>query len=246
MRLKEPLYGIRVAQLHVLIHFGFAIQMILLDMNVITFSQKSLRYRYQFKSLKFMNDPALCESLEKKLNIRKDLTNIVYHTQDALSNKTIYQILLVVHILSFILMFVEQILIKYRLLLVCKNFLRSVPINLFYLTTLIYCIFKNNLKCKYSDDIEDYIYEVWIKYEITIFFCWIKSSMVFLFFVYISKFKSHMKDLEEALAIEDVWDSKNSKDILHYFKFESDFFSLCICFLINDLDTIYKILSNGD
>jgi len=55
-----------------------------------------------------------------------------------------------------------------------------------------------------------------------------------------------MKDLEEALAIEDVWDSKNSKDILHYFKFESDFFSLCICFLINDLDTIYKILSNGD
>ena len=149
MRLKEPLYGIRVAQLHVLIHFGFAIQMILQDMNVITFSQKALRYTYQFKSLKFMNDPAKCESLEKNLNVRKDLTNIVYHTRDALSNKTIYQILLVVHILSFILMFVEQILIKYRLLPVCKNFLRSVPINLFYLTTLIYCIFKNSCPLLY-------------------------------------------------------------------------------------------------
>ena len=129
-------------------------------------------------------------------------------------------------------MFVEKILKKYRLLLVCGNFLRSVPINLFYLTTLIYCIYKNRLTCKYDEDIEIFKYEVWIEYEISTFFCWILSSMIFLFFVYITKFNSNMKEVDETLAIEDVWDSKNSKDALHYFKFESDFLSLCFWNLI--------------
>ena len=133
--------------------------------------------------------------------------------------------LLAVHLLSFILMIVEEILTKYRLLLVCGNFLRSVPINLFYFTTFIYCIYKDRLNCKYSDDIEEYIYEIWIEYEIDTFFNWIYSSMLFLFIVYVTKFNT-------MLAIQDVWEGKNSQDILHYFKAENDFFSLCCCFMI--------------
>ena len=145
------------------------------------------------------------------------------------------------HLLSFILMIVEKILKKYRLLLVCGNFVRSMPINVFYLTTLIYCIYKDRLNCKYSQDLEEFRYEMWIKYEIDTFFCWIYSTMIFLLFVYITKFNSNSKELDESLAIQDIWEGKNSKDILHYFKFESDFFSLCFGFLILDIIQIKNL-----
>ena len=144
------------------------------------------------------------------------------------------------HCLSVILMLVEKILKRYRLLLVCSNFLRTVPINLFYLTTMIYCIYKNRIDCRYSDELEEYVYEIWIQFEIQIFFSWLYSTMIFLIFVYFTKFNSNWKQLDERLNIEDVWDSKNSKDILHFFKFENDVFSVICCFLINDFNKVKK------
>ena len=64
--------------------------------------------------------------------------------------------------------------------------------------------------------------------------------MIFLIFVYFTKFNSNWKQLDERLNIEDVWDSKNSKDILHFFKFENDVFSVICCFLINDFNKVKK------
>ena len=144
------------------------------------------------------------------------------------------------HCLSFILIIVEKILKKYRLLLVSGNFLRTVPINLFYLTTMMYAIYKNRIDCKYNSELEEYLYEIWIAYEIKIFFYWLQSSMIFLLFVYLTKFNSNWKELDEKLAIEDVWDSKNSKDILHYLKFENDAFSVICSFMIHDLRKLWK------
>lgn len=43
MRLKEPLFGIRVAGLHPVIHFCFAVNMILFETNL---------YKYQLADLK--------------------------------------------------------------------------------------------------------------------------------------------------------------------------------------------------
>ena len=43
MRLKEPLFGIRVAGLHPVIHFCFAVNMILFETNL---------YKYQLANLK--------------------------------------------------------------------------------------------------------------------------------------------------------------------------------------------------
>lgn len=148
--------------------------------------------------------------------------------------------LFLAHCISVILMVVEKILKRYRLLLVCSNFLRTVPINVFYLGTMVYCIYKNRIQCKYTAEMEFYTYEIWMRYEIKVFFCWIYSSMTFLIFVYITKFNSNWKELDERLAIEDVWDSKNSKDILHYFKFENDVFCVIFCFLIKDFMKIWK------
>lgn len=64
--------------------------------------------------------------------------------------------------------------------------------------------------------------------------------MIFLIFVYFTKFNSNWKELDERLAIEDVWDSKNSKDILHYFKFENDVFSVICCFMIKDIKKLSR------
>lgn len=165
MRLKEPLYGLRVAQMHVLVHLGFAINMILIEKGVISFSEPKLKNTNMIKSSALRMNEDQCIDYDE----RKAIINSFSHEQvitEPIYNKTVCHMLFAAHCISVIFMIVEKILKKYRLLLVCSNFLRTVPINLFYLTTMIYCIYKNRIDCRYSDILEEYTYEIWIQYEI--------------------------------------------------------------------------------
>lgn len=133
------------------------------------------------------------------------------------------------HVISFALMIVQSLTKKYNKCLVCGNFLRSVPVNILYLTTIMYCMYRDRLVCNYSHDFETYFLELWIELEVKLFFDWIASSAMFMFYSYFSKFKSIWKLYDEKLAIDNVWESKNSRDILHYLKFENDIFCILSC-----------------
>lgn len=52
--------------------------------------------------------------------------------------------------------------------------------------------------------------------EAHFFFFWILSSILFLLFIYISKFRSFCAKNEELMSMDNIWDMKNSTDILHY------------------------------
>ena len=123
-------------------------------------------------------------------------------------------------------MIVQSLTKKYNKLLVCGNFLRSDPVNILYLTTIMYCMYRDRLVCHYSHTFEEYFLELWIELEVKLFFDWIASSAFFMFFAYFSKFKSIWKLYDEKLAIDNVWESKNSRDILHYLKYENDIFCI--------------------
>ena len=238
MRLKEPLYGYRIAQMHFLVHLGLAINMYLIQNDWIEFNEHMFKTTTKmFKSDYFREHPDLCIGYQQ----RNILLEEKWGQPMPLYNRDICKALFVTHILSAILILFEKITKKYGVLLVCGNFVRTVPINLLYLTLLFYSIYKSRLDCKYDDQkLYEYVVEVWLEFEIRIFFCWIFSSMLFLFFVYFTKFNSNWKELDERLAIEDMWESKNSKDILHYFKFENDVFSVIISFMLSDIEKVHR------
>ena len=127
---------------------------------------------------------------------------------------------------------------RFNVLLVCGNFLRSVPVNILYLTTIMYCMYRDRLVCHYSHDFREYFLELWIQLEVNMFFEWIISSAIFLFFTYYSKFRSIWKLYDEKLAIDNIWESKNSRDILHYLKYENDIFCILSCGILNDAYTM--------
>ena len=57
---------------------------------------------------------------------------------------------------------------------------------------------------------------VYINMEAAFFFLWILSSILFLLFIYITKFRSFCAKNEELMSMDNIWDMKNSTDILHY------------------------------
>ena len=84
------------------------------------------------------------------------------------------------------------------------------------------------------------LYTTWIIFEIQIFSGWIASSILFMLYTYFFKFMGIWKFYEEKMCLDKVWDMKNSRDILHYLKFEVDNFNLSISVICTNLILYYR------
>ena len=115
-----------------------------------------------------------------------------------------------------------------------------------YIFVILYCIFtkqiktKEELKEEITEFSEENLYATWIIFEIQIFTGWIVSTILFMIFAYFTKFMGIWKKNEEKMSLDKIWDMKNSRDILHYLKFEVDNFNLSISLVCTNLIMIVK------
>ena len=68
--------------------------------------------------------------------------------------------------------------------------------------------------------------------ETQYFFCWIGSSIMFLLFIYLTKFKSYCKKNEESMNMDTIWQMKNSCDILAYYFDEMCVFNIAVARIV--------------
>jgi len=73
---------------------------------------------------------------------------------------------------------------------------------------------------------QDDIITGWFRYEVDIFFSWICTSIMFLLYSFFFKVLSKIKSNKDKLGIGNIWNTKNSKDYLHYHKYEINTFNL--------------------
>ena len=86
-----------------------------------------------------------------------------------------------------------------------------------YLLVIIYIVYY--LQLYEPQDYKECIknkYFIYIAMEAQFFFFWIFSSILFLLFVYITKFRGFCAKNEEFMSMDNIWEMKNSTDILHY------------------------------
>jgi len=91
---------------------------------------------------------------------------------------------------------------------------------------------------------------IWLLIEVSFFFFWILSGILFLTFSYIVKIKSVSKNEKLLLLDDNAWNDKDSDDFLRYVKQEYFMFSFIICFLLMELSigftNYYELTGLGD
>lgn len=66
---------------------------------------------------------------------------------------------------------------------------------------------------------------IFLIFEVTVFFTWIMTGVIFLAFAYIVKFRSITKSESVQNADDNVWNDKYSDDFMRYIK--SEMYSVC-------------------
>ena len=120
------------------------------------------------------------------------------------------------------------------------------PTTLSYIFVILYCIFtkqikpKDVLKKELTEISGENLYTTWIVFEVHIFEGWIASSIIFMLYTYYFKFMGIWKKNEEKMNLDKIWDMKNSRDLLHYLKFEVDNFNLSTSMIFTNVIMIVK------
>ena len=86
-----------------------------------------------------------------------------------------------------------------------------------YLLVIMYIVYYLQLygQEEYKECLKNKYY-VYIAMEAPFFFFWILSSILFLLFIHLSKFRGFCATNEEFMSMDNIWEMKNSTDILHY------------------------------
>ena len=121
---------------------------------------------------------------ERVVNLSGGSSESVHPIFDA---QTLYYILNFTHFLSAVLMATGFIMKKIKVLPIIRDWISSSSTNI-YLIVLTYAIYYLSISTNTDDK-----YYVYVRMEVHYFFCWIGSSILFLLFIYLSKFKCYHK-----------------------------------------------------
>lgn len=190
MRLKEPLFGIRVAQLYPVMHLALVITQC---------------YVHFFMEDVFPEDPEepveVVEEADHRLLTSLDPGNHLMRTvsfatteDDADTARTevenyvtlyehIFNVFMVVHALSFIIMTVRKPIKNQKGLVgICADFVQNFLISMTYIVLVIYCVYASKLSQNFYGDCVNYRKLSWLQVEMAIFFYWMLSTSFFLLY----------------------------------------------------------------
>ena len=140
---------------------------------------------------------------------------------------SLFYMLMITHSLCFIAMIASSVAKKLKFGEIVFEFFRNVICSFLYISIIIYCIFKDRLvEDDYTVSVTNDRVQQWILFEIGTFFGWIFASVLFLQFIYWSKFTSVWKKNQQRVNLDYIWNHKNTRDVAHYMKFEHDLFCL--------------------
>lgn len=108
-----------------------------------------------------------------------------------------------------------------------------VPIGYSVLMPLVIYTIKGQIDVWHSQKVT--VARVWLLIEITFFFAWLKSIVIFMWILYWGRLKSMTHQEDELLEDENVWNDKNTDDILNFMKVECFLMCYQSCFIILEI-----------
>ena len=181
MRLKEPLYGIRASQGHMILHLASAITMLFLKQKKNS-STVSLEEQGMFSD-------ELLEMMAAAPSGGVKIPDYIH------TSEQVFGWLLVIHIVMCCGMFTNFFILvtthRHTNMYLIIQFFINMIVNPLYITVIIYCLFLSKLKKDFAivDSHGNYdIYEFWLQHEFIMFFSFIASVSVFLLYANIFKF----------------------------------------------------------
>lgn len=205
MRLKEPLYGIRVAQLHPLAHLTMIISQIVW----------------------FFHDPKASDNGGVGGN------DVVLWTSDEeteakpnLEIDNMYYVVFFAHILCFVFQLLGR---KFQkdpgFLGIFTHWLQNIIACYLYFSVILYFIYYSKLWYGWNSYIEDDTQYAWASLEIEFFFNWLFATGLYLVYQYFFRFQSTFtRDYDHTCMFK----LKDSMDFLRYTEFELSMWNMCV------------------
>ena len=211
MRLLEPLNGLKMAQGHWLIHLIFFLY-------TLTFDPDTLVYRNENFSDHEKTEAG--ERLRRLEEEKKAEGGAIKPWDEIVKDETlIYQLLKWSHLVAFLGILSSFALKKYEhynLAQLIQAFIT--PCYLMCMPVVVY--FTKEHQDIWDEQIINYR-RLWCDFEIDFFFAYLTSMVIYLQLAFWTKAGSFMKDEDDLLNDDDIWNDKNSEDFFRWVKKES-------------------------